>query len=265
MRENEENLFFSAFGQTGGAQAIAAMAWGTESVPKASKLFGPGNQYVTTAKMVVSMSEALTSIDMPAGPSEVLVIADGAANPSEVAMDLLSQAEHGADSQVVLAALPGLDVEAVESELERHLGWLPRGEMAAEAIRNSICVECESGEDALAFSNKYAPEHLIINVENARHLLPLVDSAGSVFLGPYAPESVGDYASGTNHVLPTFGYAKMYSGVSIDSFVKKMTVQELTKEGLSGLGPHVSTMARCEGLEAHAQAVDIRLDRLRDR
>lgn len=244
----------------GGAQAIAAMGYGTESVPKAQKIFGPGNQYVTTAKMAMQGSESLTAIDMPAGPSEVLVIADGGAPPEHVAIDLLSQAEHGPDSQVVLAATPALDVDAVASTLEKQLDQLPRGEIAREAIDKSVCVLCESIEDAIDFSNKYAPEHLIINCENADKFVEQVRSAGSVFLGRLAPESVGDYASGTNHVLPTYGYAHMYSGVSVDSFMKRITVQSLTKQGLQSIGPHVTTMARQEGLEAHARAVDMRLE-----
>ena len=246
--------------KVGGPHAIAAMGFGTESVPKAQKIFGPGNQYVTAAKMAMQGSESLTAIDMPAGPSEVLVVADGGAKPEHVAIDLLSQAEHGPDSQVVLAATPELDVDAVSRALQQQLSELPRGDIAREAIDNSVCVICDSVEDAIHFSNKYAPEHLILNCSNAESLVESVTSAGSVFLGRLAPESVGDYASGTNHVLPTYGYAKMYSGVSVDSFMKRITVQSLNAQGLHTIGPHVTTIARREGLEAHARAVDMRLD-----
>ncbi|EFN58389.1 hypothetical protein CHLNCDRAFT_55992 [Chlorella variabilis] len=245
--------------KAGGAQAVAAMAWGTASCPKVDKILGPGNQYVTAAKMLLQNSEAMVAIDMPAGPSEVLVIADEAANPIHVAIDLLSQAEHGPDSQAVLVALPGVDVETVQHEVERQCELLPRAETTRQALTHSCIVQVGSKEEAADFSNRYAPEHLIVNVEDAESWLPLLDNAGSVFLGRYTPESVGDYASGTNHVLPTYGYARMYSGVSLDSFQKKMTVQSLSLEGLQKLGPAVAKMAAVEGLDAHRRAVTLRL------
>ncbi|GAU12501.1 hypothetical protein TSUD_377520 [Trifolium subterraneum] len=238
--------------KAGGAQAISAMAWGTETCPKVEKIFGPGNQYVTAAKMILQNSEAMVSIDMPAGPSEVLVIADKHAIPSHVAADLLSQAEHGPDSQVVLViAGDGVDQDAIQEELSKQCQSLPRGEFAAKALSHSFI--------AITFSNMYAPEHLIINVKDAEKWESFIENAGSVFLGPWTPESVGDYASGTNHVLPTYGYARMYSGVSLDSFLKYITVQSLTEEGLRKLGPYVETMAEVEGLEAHKRAVTLRL------
>ncbi|KAG2435058.1 hypothetical protein HYH02_012055 [Chlamydomonas schloesseri] len=245
--------------KAGGAQAVAAMAWGTASCPKVDKILGPGNQYVTAAKMLLQNSEAMVSIDMPAGPSEVLVIADAGASPVHVAADLLSQAEHGPDSQVVLVALPGTDLAAVSAEVERQCNALPRNETARKALGHSYVVQVSSRAEAIRFSNMYAPEHLIVNVEDAEDWLPELDNAGSVFLGRWTPESVGDYASGTNHVLPTYGYARMYSGVSLDSFTKKMTVQNLTYEGLKNLGPSVAKMAEIEGLDAHRRAVTLRL------
>ncbi|CAL5225499.1 g8327 [Coccomyxa viridis] len=245
--------------KAGGAQAVAAMAWGTESCPKVDKLLGPGNQYVTAAKMLLQNSEAMVSIDMPAGPSEVLVIADKQAFPAFVAADLLSQAEHGPDSQVVLVALPGVDIGKIEGEVQKQCDALPRNEVARQALSHSCIVMAASKEEAANFSNLYAPEHLIVNTEDAEDWLPMLDNAGSVFLGPYTPESVGDYASGTNHVLPTYGYAKMYSGVSLDTFQKKMTVQTLTLEGLRNVGPAVAHMAAVEGLDAHKRAVTMRL------
>lgn len=245
--------------RAGGAQAVAALAWGTASTPKVDKILGPGNQFVTAAKMALQNSEAMVAIDMPAGPSEVLVIADAEAPLAHVAADLLSQAEHGPDSQVVLVALPGVDVEALVAEVTRQAEALPRGATAFKALDHSCVVKVRSKEEAASFSNRYAPEHLIVNVADAEGWLPLLDNAGSVFLGRWTPESVGDYASGTNHVLPTYGYARMYSGVSLDSFVKKMTVQSLSEEGLRNLGPSVATMARVEGLDAHERAVTLRL------
>jgi len=250
--------------RAGGAQAVAALAWGTESCPKVDKILGPGNQYVTAAKMLLQNSEAMISMDMPAGPSEVLVIADAAASPVFIAADLLSQAEHGPDSQVVLVALPGVDLEAVQREVDAQCDALPRGDTARQALSHSCVVRVDSQAEAVEFSNRYAPEHLIINTQDAEEWLPLVDNAGSVFLGPWTPESVGDYASGTNHVLPTYGYARMYSGVSLDSFQKKMTVQTLTPAGLQGLGPTVAHMAALEGLDAHKRAVTLRLDALKN-
>ena len=245
----------------GGAQACAAMAYGTATCPKVDKLLGPGNQFVTAAKMLLQNSEAMVGIDMPAGPSEVLVIADRSASPEHVAADLLSQAEHGPDSQVVLVSLPGLDLDAVGAALARQLDALPRRDTAAAALGHSFVVVAPDLAAAARFSNAYAPEHLIVNTEaaDAEALLPELTAAGSIFLGHWTPESVGDYASGTNHVLPTYGYARMYSGVSLDTFLKHITVQTLSREGLRALGPSVVVMARTEGLEAHARAVSLRL------
>ncbi|XP_043698736.1 histidinol dehydrogenase, chloroplastic [Telopea speciosissima] len=246
--------------KAGGAQAISAMAWGTASCPKVEKIFGPGNQYVTAAKMILQNSEAMVSIDMPAGPSEVLVIADKYANPVHIAADLLSQAEHGPDSQVVLViAGDGVDVGAIEKEISRQCESLPRGDFASKALSHSFTVFARDIVEAISFSNLYAPEHLIINVTDAEKWEGFIQNAGSVFLGQWTPESVGDYASGTNHVLPTYGYARMYGGVSLDSFLKYMTVQSLTEEGLRKLGPYVAKMAEVEGLEAHKRAVTLRL------
>ncbi|KAJ6980482.1 histidinol dehydrogenase, chloroplastic [Populus alba] len=246
--------------KAGGAQAISAMAWGTDSCPKVEKIFGPGNQYVTAAKMILQNSEAMISIDMPAGPSEVLVIADSYASPVHIAADLLSQAEHGPDSQVVLVvAGDGVDMKAIEEEISKQCQSLPRGEYASKALSHSFTVFARDMVEAVSFSNLYAPEHLIINVKDAEKWENFIENAGSVFLGPWTPESVGDYASGTNHVLPTYGYARMYGGVSLDSFQKYMTVQSLTEEGLMKLGPYVATMAEVEGLDAHKRAVTLRL------
>ncbi|XP_010520324.1 PREDICTED: histidinol dehydrogenase, chloroplastic [Tarenaya hassleriana] len=247
--------------KAGGAQAVAAMAWGTDSCPKVEKIFGPGNQYVTAAKMILQNSEAMVSIDMPAGPSEVLVIADEHASPVHIAADLLSQAEHGPDSQVVLVVVGDLvDVKAIEEEITKQCKSLPRGEFASKALSHSFTVFARDMIEAISFSNLYAPEHLIVNVRDAEKWEGLIENAGSVFLGQWTPESVGDYASGTNHVLPTYGYARMYGGVSLDSFLKYMTVQSLTEEGLRNLGPYVATMAEVEGLEAHRRAVTLRLE-----
>ncbi|XP_038711373.1 histidinol dehydrogenase, chloroplastic isoform X2 [Tripterygium wilfordii] len=252
--------------KAGGAQAISAMAWGTESCPKVEKIFGPGNQFVTAAKMILQNSEAMVSIDMPAGPSEVLVIADKYASPVHIAADLLSQAEHGPDSQVVLViAGDGVDLKAIEEEISKQCQSLPRGEFALKALSHSFTVFARDMVEAVTFSNMYAPEHLIINVEDAEKWEGFIENAGSVFLGQWTPESVGDYASGTNHVLPTYGYARMYGGVSLDSFLKYMTVQSLTEEGLRKLGPHVAIMAEVEGLEAHKRAVTLRLQDIESR
>lgn len=243
----------------GGAQAVAALAFGTESVPKVDKILGPGNQYVTAAKMLLQNSEAMISIDMPAGPSEVLVIADQKANPAYVAADILSQAEHGADSQSVLV-LSGVESEKpFLDEITKQLADLPRRDLTERALQNSFVMITDTLDDALAFSNLYAPEHLILNFENAGSYTSEIMNAGSVFVGPWSPESVGDYASGTNHTLPTYGYARMYSGVSLDSFLKQITFQELTPEGLIAIGPHVEVMAETEGLIAHKNAVTFRL------
>ena len=241
----------------GGVQAIAAMAYGTATVPKVNKIFGPGNQYVTAAKQLVQQSGV--AIDMPAGPSEVCVWADGVSIPSFVAADLLSQAEHGVDSQVLLVASSEKIVTEVQAALEEQLAHLSRKEMAAKALENSKAVVIENTNEALEFINQYAPEHLIMSIENADIVAEKVINAGSVFIGNYSPESVGDYASGTNHTLPTNGYASAYSGVSVDSFVKKITFQQLTERGLVNIGKAVMEMANAESLDAHANAVAVRL------
>jgi histidinol dehydrogenase len=241
----------------GGAQAIAAMAYGTESVPQVYKLFGPGNQYVTAAKMLVA-KEGI-AIDMPAGPSEVAVYADDSAIPAFVAADLLSQAEHGADSQVLLVSTSKKLLNCVNLTLSTQLGRLPRSSMAEKALGNSKMILVDSQQDAIDLLNAYAAEHLILSVENAETVADKIINAGSIFLGNYTPESAGDYASGTNHTLPTNGFARSYSGVSLDSFVKKITVQHITPEGLQRLGPVVEAMAEAESLEAHKRAVSIRL------
>ncbi|MND57111.1 histidinol dehydrogenase [Solitalea canadensis] len=241
----------------GGAQAIAAMAYGTETITKVDKIFGPGNQYVTKAKTIVQ-NKTNTAIDMPAGPSEVLVIADETANPAYVAADLLAQAEHGADSQAVLVSTSADLIEKVNLEIENQLRELPRKEIAALAIANSYAVLTSDLQSAMNFSNQYAPEHLIIETDNYEQLIPEIINAGSVFLGHLTPESAGDYASGTNHTLPTSGYARSYSGVSIDSFVKKITFQHISKAGIKNLGPTVEILAELEGLQAHANAVRVR-------
>jgi len=243
----------------GGAQAIAAMAFGTESVPACDKLFGPGNSYVTEAKRQVSALPDGPAIDMPAGPSEVLVIADASANPEFIAADLLSQAEHGPDSQVLLLADDRAVLEASRDALERQLAQLPRADIARTALSKSRLIRVASLAEAVAISNDYAPEHLILNVREPRTLLPTVENAGSVFLGPWSPEAVGDYCSGTNHVLPTYGYARAWSGVSVASFVKQITVQELSTDGLRAIGPSAATLARAESLNAHERAVTLRL------
>lgn len=247
----------------GGAQAIAALAYGTESVPKVDKILGPGNQYVTAAKMLLQNSEAQISIDMPAGPSEVLVIADNSANPSYVAADLLSQAEHGEDSQVVLVSIDGFDEASLESEIIAQLNKLPRKDIAQKALENSYTIKVGTIEEAISFSNQYAPEHLIVNVQDAEDYVQLIANAGSVFLGQYTPESVGDYASGTNHTLPTYGFARMYSGVNLSSFQKSITMQSLTRNGLLNVGPSVEVLAELEELQAHKNAVSIRLKDLK--
>ncbi|MVN91077.1 histidinol dehydrogenase [Mucilaginibacter aquatilis] len=241
----------------GGAQAIAAMAYGTESITKVDKIFGPGNQFVTKAKTIIQ-STTITAIDMPAGPSEVLVIADETANPAYIAADLLAQAEHGIDSQAVLVATSATLVEQTIFQLQKQLPVLPRAEIAAKAIEHSYAVVVNSLDEAMQFSNQYAPEHLILATENWQQITGSIINAGSVFLGNQTPESVGDYASGTNHTLPTSAYAKAYSGVSVDSFVKKITFQHLTKEGIQNIGPHVEILADLEGLHAHRNAVSVR-------
>ena len=241
----------------GGAQAIAAMAYGTASVPKVFKIFGPGNQYVTAAKQLIQQQGV--AIDMPAGPSEVCVYADETAVPAFVAADLLSQAEHGADSQVLLIASNKNIIEQVQLEIEQQLANLPRQDFASKALGHSKAIIIALREDAIQLINAYAPEHLILSVDNALVVAEKIINAGSVFIGNYSPESVGDYASGTNHTLPTNGYAKAYSGVSVDSFVKKITFQQLTEMGLRNIAQTVIQMASGEQLEAHAQAVAIRV------
>ncbi|MGN6236663.1 histidinol dehydrogenase [Dyella sp.] len=249
----------------GGAQAIAAMAYGTESVPKCEKLFGPGNAWVTEAKLQVSGDPDGAAIDMPAGPSEVLVIADDGANPAFVAADLLSQAEHGPDSQVVLLSPSAALLDAVAAEVERQVATLPRSETALKALAQSRLIAVDSLAQAVEVSNRYAPEHLIIQTAQPRALLDGIESAGSIFLGPWTPESVGDYCSGSNHVLPTYGYARSYSGVSVASFVKQISVQEVSADGLRAIGPCTVTLAAAEQLEAHRRAVSMRLDVLEGR
>ena len=250
------NRFF----KLGGSQAIAAMAYGTESVPKVSKIFGPGNPYVTAAKQIVSLKDV--AIDMPAGPSEVEVIADANANPAFVAADLLSQAEHGRDSQVILLTTSAQLIDKVQAEVDRQVALLPRNEIAQASLQNSRMILLRNDDEIIEMTNEYAPEHLIIQTANASELAERVVNAGSVFIGPWSPESAGDYASGTNHTLPTSGYAKAYSGVNIDSFMRKITFQELTREGLASLGPVIETMAAGESLDAHKNAVTLRLDAL---
>ena len=243
--------------KAGGVQAIAAMAYGTESVPKVYKIFGPGNQYVTAAKQLVSLRDV--AIDMPAGPSEVEVLADDSANPVFVAADLLSQAEHGVDSQAVLITTSEKLQGDVMKEVERQLAELPRREIAEKSLANSKLILVKDMDEALELTNEYAPEHLIIETENYREIAERVINAGSVFLGSFSPESAGDYASGTNHTLPTNGYAKAYSGVSLDSFIRKITFQEIRPEGMKAIGPAIEIMAANEQLDAHKNAVSVRL------
>jgi histidinol dehydrogenase len=242
----------------GGAQAVAAMAYGTESILKVDKIFGPGNQYVTKAKTIIQ-SDSHTAIDMPAGPSEVLVIADDTANAEYIAADLLAQAEHGIDSQAVLVCTSEKIIEDTQIELKKQLALLPRADIAAKAIANSYAVLCSDLKEAMRFSNSYAPEHLILATDLWESISDDIINAGSVFLGHLTPESAGDYASGTNHTLPTSSYAKAYSGVSVDSFVKKITFQHISKEGIRNLGPSVEILASLEGLQAHKNAVSVRL------
>ena len=247
--------------KAGGVQAIAAMAYGTESIPKVYKIFGPGNQYVTAAKQLVSLRDV--AIDMPAGPSEVEVLADETANPVFVAADLLSQAEHGADSQALLITTSEKLQKEVMYEVERQLGYLPRRDIAAKALENSKLIVVKDTEEALQMTNEYAPEHLIIQTTDYHQLAERVTNAGSVFLGPLSPESAGDYASGTNHTLPTNGYAKAYSGVSLDSFIRKITFQEILPQGMCAIGPAIEVMAANEQLDAHKNAVTVRLNSIR--
>jgi histidinol dehydrogenase len=242
----------------GGVQAIGALAYGTASVPKVYKIFGPGNQYVTAAKQMIQQEGV--AIDMPAGPSEVCVYADETSIASFVAADLLSQAEHGADSQVILIANSIEIVEQVQKELDMQLVLLPRKEIATKALAHSKAIVIENTEEAIAMMNEYAPEHLILSINNAAQIAEKIINAGSIFIGNFSPESVGDYASGTNHTLPTNGFAKAYSGVSMDSFVKKITFQQLTERGLENIAPTVIEMATAEGLQAHSKAVELRVE-----
>ena len=244
----------------GGAQAVAAMACGTESVPRVDKIFGPGNQYVMAAKQLVSLTDV--AIDMPAGPSEVEVLADSSANAAFVAADLLSQAEHGADSQVVLVSTDEDLLRQVQQELAQQLAELPRRELAEKALSHSVLILVRNMDEAVALTNRYAPEHLVVATANYRKVAERITHAGSVFLGPYSCESAGDYASGTNHTLPTKGYARAYSGLCLDSFMRKMTLQELSAEGVAGIGPAVVAMARTERLDAHSKAMEIRLNHI---
>ncbi|HHC6483722.1 TPA: histidinol dehydrogenase [Vibrio parahaemolyticus] len=246
----------------GGGQAVAAMAYGTKSVSKVDKIFGPGNAYVTEAKRQVSNDFRGAAIDMPAGPSEVLVIADETADPDFIAADLLSQAEHGPDSQVVLVTPSPIVADQVTDAVQRQLKALSRADIAQKALASSLIIISESITQAVSISNYYGPEHLIVQTKNPRELLPLLDNAGSIFLGDWSPESAGDYASGTNHVLPTYGYTRTYSSLGLADFSKRMTVQELSAEGLQNLAPTVVTMAEAEGLDAHKRAVTIRVEKL---
>ena len=245
--------------KTGGAQAIAAMSFGTESIPKVYKIFGPGNRFVTMAKQILGRKEV--AIDMPAGPSELAVFADDTGNPGFIAADLLSQAEHGSDSQVILVSTSKQIIESVKQALEKQVEELPRKDLVNAAFSFSNILYFNSAETAMDFLNEYAPEHLIIASENYKTLEDKIKNAGSVFLGNYSPEAAGDYASGTNHTLPTNGYAKAYSGVSVDSFVKKITFQQITKAGLKTLGEAVELMAEAEGLTAHKNAIAIRMNK----
>lgn len=246
--------------KVGGAQAVAAMAYGTETIPKVQKIFGPGNAWVTEAKSQVSIDPNGAAMDMPAGPSEVLVIADTKANASFVAADLLSQAEHDVSSQVVLLTDNKEKAQEVAKEIELQVPQRSRQTIIVEALKNSLTIVTKDIDQCFEISREYAPEHLIVQVENPRSYLAQISNAGSVFLGPWTPEAVGDYASGTNHVLPTYGYAKSFSGLSLGSFQRSMTIQELTKEGLADIGPTVEILAEAEGLDAHKNAVTLRLE-----
>ncbi|NAS30545.1 histidinol dehydrogenase [Flavobacteriaceae bacterium R38] len=248
--------------KVGGIQAIAGMTFGTESIPKAYKIFGPGNQYVTVAKQLATKFGV--AIDMPAGPSELLVVADDTANASFVASDLLSQAEHGKDSQVILVSTSKDIINEVETEIEKQLKELPREEIATAAIENSKLIYVENNEIALELINEYGPEHFIVCTNDNDFYIDNIQNAGSVFVGNYTPESAGDYASGTNHTLPTNGYAKQYSGVNLDSFMKSMTFQRISKEGIQNIGEAIELMAEAEGLQAHKNAVSLRLNALKE-
>jgi histidinol dehydrogenase len=246
------------FYKIGGAQAIGLLAYGGDSIPKVNKIFGPGNQFVTAAKMLVSIDSEGCSIDMIAGPSEVLIIADENAEPAFVAADLLSQAEHGPDSQAVLVSNSETAIKKINLELEKQLKELPRKELAGKSLLNSFSLLVENLDDAVEFSNNYAPEHLILNIKNAENIKDKIQNAGSVFIGNYSPESAGDYASGTNHSLPTSGYAKSFGGITVESFMKSITFQELSKKGLKNISNTIGTLAETEGLFAHKNAVSIR-------
>lgn len=246
--------------KVGGAQAIAAMTYGTETIPNVYKIFGPGNQYVTKAKQLIT--EEGVAIDMPAGPSEVLVLADETCNPAFVAADLLSQAEHGEDSQVMLVLLDESKLDNIKRELDQQLGGLPRKALAEKSLSNSRTVIFEDLSSAIGFTNEYAPEHLIINTSSPEAIAEQIVNAGSVFIGNFSPEAIGDYASGTNHTLPTNGYAKAYAGVSLESFLKYITFQQLTETGIRNVGPYVEQLAEAEALAAHKRAVSIRLQSL---
>jgi histidinol dehydrogenase len=245
--------------KVGGAQAIAAMAYGTATVPKVDKIFGPGNRYVTLAKQLVAGRN--TSIDMPAGPSEVMVLADESADVRFVAADMLSQAEHGRDSQAIVVCSSRAIAEAVEAEVERQRVLLARAEYVAESLAHSRAIVFDREEDMIAFAEEYAAEHLIVSMKDAWDVVDRITTAGSVFVGNYSPESAGDYASGTNHTLPTSGWAHSCSGVNIDSFMRRMTIQHLTREGVEALAPTIIAMAEAEGLEAHAAAVRVRIEK----
>jgi len=247
--------------KVGGIQAIAGMTFGTESIPKVYKIFGPGNQYVTVAKQLATKYNV--AIDMPAGPSELLVVADDSANPAFVASDLLSQAEHGVDSQVILVSTSKNLIDAVEKEIKSQIQQLPRVEIAQKSIGNSRMILVENDQKALELINEYGPEHFIVCIEDEEFYLENIQNAGSVFIGNYTPESAGDYASGTNHTLPTNGYAKQYSGVNLDSFMKSMTFQKIFEKGIKGIGTAIELMAEAEGLQAHKNAVTLRLKSLK--
>ena len=246
--------------KVGGAQSIAAMAHGTESIPQADKIFGPGNSWVTKAKQMISTLGLPVSIDMPAGPTEVMIISDGCTNPKFIAYDLLSQAEHGIDSQVILISQDNSFLEKVAIEIDKAIETISTREIAKASMENSKFICVNELEDAFQISNNYAPEHLIINCQDAEEMLPRISSAGSVFLGEWSPESAGDYCSGTNHVLPTAGFATSYSGLSVDSFCKSISVQSLSKKGLQSIGDDIINLAMSEGLEAHAKAVSVRIE-----
>ena len=257
MRYAAQKCGVTLVAQIGGIQAIAALTYGTERIPKVYKIFGPGNQFVTVAKQMATQYQ--TAIDMPAGPSELLVVADSTAKPAYVAADLLSQAEHGKDSQVILVSTSEQIIPQVQAELDKQLLVLPRKEIAATALENSLAVYFDDEQAALDFINEYGPEHYITCVENENVFVDGIINAGSVFIGNYTPESAGDYASGTNHTLPTNGYTKQYSGVNLDAFLKAITYQRISAQGIRSLGPHIEAMAAAEGLDAHKNAVSLRL------